>query len=215
KGRPPDPAIRTDGSSAFWRGKESLSVSRVLYFPAGAPHPSRKTTIIFLGRCIAARLKRPTQRTPGQGRALRKAPCVLLGLAPDGVYQGISRQMPSWSLTPRFHPCLCRGRPRPSAVRFCGTILQLALTGRYPASCPAEPGLSSRDVSIAGDCPTNFPRSIKQYTRESARPARRVVSIPERVRRTGTGPCRFPKRRQPWRSRHPSACRQAGRPRRA
>jgi len=32
----------------------------------------------------------------------------------------------------------------PSAVHFCGTFLQLALTGRYPALCPAEPGLSSR-----------------------------------------------------------------------
>lgn len=37
-----------------------------------------------------------------------------------------------------------RSYARPSAVRFCGTSLQLALTGRYPASCPMEPGLSSR-----------------------------------------------------------------------
>lgn len=35
----------------------------------------------------------------------------------------------------------------PSAVHFCGTILQLALTGRYPAPCPAEPGLSSRGLT--------------------------------------------------------------------
>jgi len=33
---------------------------------------------------------------------------------------------------------------QPSAVHFCGTILRLAPTGRYPASCPVEPGLSSR-----------------------------------------------------------------------
>jgi hypothetical protein len=91
--------------------------------------------------------------------------CVLLGLAPNGVYQEQSHQCSSWSLTPRFHPCLClfpSGGPRkvigicfeasrhfvgfnrPSAVHFCGPILQLALTGRYPASCPVEPGLSSR-----------------------------------------------------------------------
>ncbi len=37
-----------------------------------------------------------------------------------------------------------RSQVRPSAVHFCGTSLQLALTGRYPASCPMEPGLSSR-----------------------------------------------------------------------
>ena len=29
------------------------------------------------------------------------------------------------------------------AVCFCGTFLEVAFTGRYPASCPAEPGLSS------------------------------------------------------------------------
>ncbi len=36
----------------------------------------------------------------------------------------------------------------PSAVHFCGTILQLALTGRYPASRPAKPGLSSREPEV-------------------------------------------------------------------
>ena len=30
------------------------------------------------------------------------------------------------------------------AVSFCGTCLGVASTGRYPASCPAEPRLSSR-----------------------------------------------------------------------
>lgn len=38
----------------------------------------------------------------------------------------------------------CAAMKRPSAVHFCGTILRLAPTGRYPASCPVEPGLSSR-----------------------------------------------------------------------
>jgi len=35
-----------------------------------------------------------------------------------------------------------------SAVHFCGTILQLALTGHYPASCSMEPGLSSRNFTL-------------------------------------------------------------------
>lgn len=100
-------------------------------------------------------LKRPTQTRLGQRLPLRA--CVSLGLAPDGVYQEQSHQCSSWSLTPRFHPCLCRKRP--SAVHFCGTILQLALTGRYPASCPMEPGLSSRE-SITSDCLTNFPATF-------------------------------------------------------
>ena len=43
-----------------------------------------------------------------------------------------------WSLTPPFHPC----RPKP-AVSFCCTFLGVASTGRYPASCPVKPGLSS------------------------------------------------------------------------
>jgi len=32
----------------------------------------------------------------------------------------------------------------PGGLLFCGTFLEVSLTGRYPASCPAEPGLSSR-----------------------------------------------------------------------
>jgi hypothetical protein len=32
------------------------------------------------------------------------------------------------------------------AVCFCGTFLQIALTGRYPAPCPVKPGLSSPSV---------------------------------------------------------------------
>ena len=43
-----------------------------------------------------------------------------------------------WSLTPPFHPY----RPKP-AVSFCCTFLGVASTGRYPASCPVKPGLSS------------------------------------------------------------------------
>jgi len=41
---------------------------------------------------------------PNAERAAPKA--FLSGLAPDGVYQGISRHIPSWSLTPRLHPYL-------------------------------------------------------------------------------------------------------------
>jgi len=44
--------------------------------------------------------------------------------------------------------------PLPPADRrryiFCGTFLKVTLTGSYPASCPAEFGLSSRAVR-AGD----------------------------------------------------------------
>ena len=43
-----------------------------------------------------------------------------------------------WALTPPFHPY----RLIP-AVYFCCTSLRVTPTGRYPASCPAKPGLSS------------------------------------------------------------------------
>ena len=43
-----------------------------------------------------------------------------------------------WSLKPPFHPYQLM-----LAVYFCCTILGVASTGRYPASCPVKPGLSS------------------------------------------------------------------------
>jgi len=36
------------------------------------------------------------------------------------------------------------GKTDPGGLLFCGTFLEVSLTGRYPASCPVEPGLSSR-----------------------------------------------------------------------
>ncbi len=45
-------------------------------------------------------------------------------------------------------PLPVRGaRPRPSAVCFCGTLLTVTRTGRYPASLAiGEPGLSSTEA---------------------------------------------------------------------
>jgi len=64
----------------------------------------------------------------------------LFGLAPGGVYQapvvtnGTGELLPHhFTLTPHM-----AGR-----YPFCGTVLLVAKTGRYPAPCPAEPGLSS------------------------------------------------------------------------
>ena len=50
------------------------------------------------------------------------------------------RQLPDgrWSLKPPFHPYRIA-----TAVYFCCTGLGVASTGRYPASCPMKPGLSS------------------------------------------------------------------------
>jgi len=74
---------------------------------------------------------------------------LLFGLAPGGVYLA-SRSPGSWcALTAPLHPYLSREW---RAVFFCGTFLRVTPTGRYPAPCPAELGLSSKAVHFRG-CP--------------------------------------------------------------
>ena len=52
-----------------------------------------------------------------------------------------------------FAPLPVRGAsPLPSAVCFCGTVLTVTRTGRYPASLAiGEPGLSSTDAGAGRD----------------------------------------------------------------
>ena len=72
----------------------------------------------------------------------RVALCFLFGLASDGVYICPSCYQEGGSLLhcPSTLTRSCR------AVHFCCTILGVASTGRYPASCPVKPGLSSSDA---------------------------------------------------------------------
>ena len=62
----------------------------------------------------------------------------LFGLASDGVYICRLCYQSRGELLPRLST-LTRNR----AVYFCCTSLGVTSTGRYPASCPAKPGLSS------------------------------------------------------------------------
>jgi len=92
--------------------------------------------IIYLGR----RLPAASSDLPGSlGRAvLKRSPirsCSGWGL-PGFPCCHENR----WALTSPFHPYL----PERRRFAFCGTFLGVAPTGRYPASCPAEFGLSSR-----------------------------------------------------------------------
>jgi len=103
--------------------------------------PTVEATIIFLGRTLLYGSSDQPERTPGKGWSakLPRSPrsCSRWGLP------GAKSPVPlvvSYTTVPSL-PDLPK---QPSAVHFCGPILQLALTGRYPASCPAEPGLSSR-----------------------------------------------------------------------
>ncbi len=102
--------------------------------PPGGDHPSRST--------VAGALKRPT-RTLGRA-ALDRA---LSGLAPGGVYLAapVARRA-GGLLHRRFTLTRCCTR-QPWRSIFCGTCLRVSPSGRYPPPCPAEPGLSSADVS--------------------------------------------------------------------
>jgi len=65
-----------------------------------------------------------------------------LALLPAGVYRAGTSRCRWCALTAPLHPCLCPEGP--SAVCFCGTLLTVSRTGRYPAGLAiGEPGLSS------------------------------------------------------------------------
>ncbi len=86
------------------------------------------------GPAVANRLKRPTRKHGGPPY------CFLFGLASDGVYICPPCYQRGGELLPR-HSNLTTGKA--VAVYFCCTSLGVASTGRYPASCPVKPGLSS------------------------------------------------------------------------
>lgn len=85
--------------------------------------------------CHAAHATYLNLRRASAARTGRTVPC---GVAPDWVYMAIQSPGRRWALTPPFHPY----RPKP-AVSLCCTVPEVAFGGRYPQSCPAEPGLSS------------------------------------------------------------------------
>src|SRR6476646_474939 len=104
----------------------------------GIQQPTRK--------CVERAVRSPTSLALGVVTSL-------FGLAPCGVLPatdvatGAVRSYRTFSPLPAFAP---EGREGRRYV-FCATVLQVTLTGRYPAHCPAEFGLSSRPLSpLAG-----------------------------------------------------------------
>ena len=81
---------------------------------------------------VASRLKRPTREQTGR-LALSVRSCFGWGLH-------VPRLLPAGreALTLPLHPY-----PVNRAVHFCCTVLGVASTRRYLASCPVKPGLSS------------------------------------------------------------------------
>ena len=98
------------------------AISRVMSFK----------TIICLGRLLpAASSDLPGDRT---GRPM----VSIFGLASDGVYMATCCYQRHGGLLHRLFTLTTF-----VAVIFCCTFLRVTSTGRYPASCPAKPGLSS------------------------------------------------------------------------
>src|SRR5262245_53828224 len=99
----------------------------------------RRVTIIPLA---APSLARSSDRPGDQGRAVLYV--SLFGLPPCGVLPatrvatGAVRSYRTFSPLPPARLATREGR-----YVFCATVLRVAPTGRYPAHCPAEFGLSS------------------------------------------------------------------------
>ena len=92
--------------------------------------------IIYLDSCVATEFKRPTSRHDGQPYSLRS------GLASDGVYNALSVTRQAVSSYLAFSPLPVKDW----RYVFCCTFLGVTSTGRYPASCPTKPGLSSPGI---------------------------------------------------------------------
>ena len=99
----------------------SNTISRVLYQNNHLSRPD-----------VATRLKQPTRDTTGS-RIISVRSCFGWGLHSRFCYQKCGE------LLPRLFTLTCYRQ----AVIFCCTGLGVTSTGRYPASCPMKPGLSS------------------------------------------------------------------------
>ena len=92
---------------------------------------------------VADNLQRPTWEQAGQTYG------SLSGLASDGVYTAFCvtvEAVVSYTAIPPLPRFILHTYAMKHKLRrflFCCTILGVASTGRYPASCPMEPGLSS------------------------------------------------------------------------
>jgi hypothetical protein len=106
------------------------SVPAAGYPSAGDDHSS--------SAIVADGVERPTRR---HGRAALGA--SLLGLAPGGVFRASDVTAEPGELLP--HPFTLTSLRQGFGGRspLCGTFPGVTPAGRYPAPCPAEPGLSS------------------------------------------------------------------------
>src|SRR5215218_6844248 len=89
----------------------------------------------------------PSNQRSSAGR-LPIWPCSVRGFACHPCYHERGALLPHlFTLTSRLTP---EGRVEGRYI-FCATFLQVTLTGRYPAHCPAEFGLSSLRLAPSGE----------------------------------------------------------------
>ena len=138
------PPRSTREPSRAQRFRRSRAVSRILSPVGSALRPRRGVTAIPLAR---PSLAGSSDRPGGMGRAALVTPPYLV-LLRAGFCLPPALPRARCALTAPFHhypstrPRLS-ARPRSGRYVFCATVLQVTLTGRYPAHCPAEFGLSS------------------------------------------------------------------------
>jgi len=87
---------------------------------------------------------------------IERATRPLLGLAPGGVCRAPG--VTTWAVSPylTFSPLPAPYEIGPLAVYFLWHFPKVTLTGRYPAPCPMEPGLSSHQM-VSDHSPTLTP----------------------------------------------------------
>jgi len=127
----------------------SSTVSRVLY-----------QMIIYLDCMLPCSSFVPRYKTRHTRKHDGPPYCFLFVLLRVGFTQPLTLPQERWSLTPPFHPYRHSRR-----FLFCCTGLRVAPTGRYPAPCPVEPGLSSpkraRSSVLLGSILAHFFCSVK------------------------------------------------------
>ena len=104
--------------------------------------------IIYLGRLLPA----ASSNLPKAGGPRQRFCSVLLRMGFTYAPSVTREAVVSYTALPPL-PGIYR------AVYFCCTILRVASTGRYPASCPVKPGLSSPQQCWAAIICSTYPRN--------------------------------------------------------